>query len=332
MRGGLQTIASCLGVCLVAASARAQNPVDLSVQNCAFDHSELDRLIRLELSSVLTDTRIGERYGVGIVCHPRTIEIHLTDPLTTKTLERTLLAPSRADAEPERLVALSVAQLYRASWLELAAEPARDASTLSPLPPARKPSRPRVELESAARAARASLPQRSAALIPFVSAGARRRWGNDAIFLPNLELGVSFSPHAERSFWVSVVAGFEQATIQRATGNLHAEVEHVGIAAAQKLTQYGAWLTFGEIELGATRASISGRDVDEGYRANTISGFGAHASLAVALTLSIDSLQCDLLLRGGALYGTPPARVAGGRGLALDGAYAEPALRVGYIF
>ncbi len=130
-----------------ADAAHAGGSVHVEIEGCSLQTAEVTRLVQLELGSVLAAGADASDYRVTIRCSGPDLSISLFDPLTQKSLARTTLAPPPSQPEPERLVALTVAQLYRAAWLELA------AADPPPLSPADPRTRPPEEIASARREA-----------------------------------------------------------------------------------------------------------------------------------------------------------------------------------
>jgi len=110
---------------LALASARAAAPddtrdsVDVDAERCAaIDPDEVQRLLALELVAVTQEIRVGPPLHVELACTGTTLTIAVFDPLTGKQLQRDLPMPA-PDQGRERVIALAIAQLFAASWLEL---------------------------------------------------------------------------------------------------------------------------------------------------------------------------------------------------------------------
>ncbi len=109
---------------IVAAAALwlASAPTDavlVDAPTCpGLDADEVQRLVRLELAAVTQEIREGPPLQVVLLCQADQLEISVTDPLTSKRLERTVPAPDPAPGRA-RVVALAISQLFAASWLEL---------------------------------------------------------------------------------------------------------------------------------------------------------------------------------------------------------------------
>lgn len=319
-----------LALALGATRADADESINVTVEGCQLDASELERLVKLELVSVL-DGNAGGGYAVAMRCHGGHVHIRLRDPLTSKGLERSVLAPPVSQAEPERLLALTVAQLYRASWLELSAEP------VSPLPIADVVPRPAKELASAQKTAVATMrappskpegPPKRGSVSALV--GGRVRAADTPILLPSVGLEGSWMPTGEL-FWVIAATGFEWAAVTRDTGTLNTLLLRAGAGLGVEPLVSGPWSGFGELTGGVAIARISGADLAPGYESNVALGAGFEGSLGVGVAARVDVIRFELIGRVGLLYGTPAAIVSGDEDLSLDGVSGGLDLRVRWM-
>jgi hypothetical protein len=109
-----------VGVLVALFGAAPESPLQVTAPTCpAIDPAEVQRLVVLELVAVTQEIREGPPLRVELGCaRSNVLTIAVTDPLTSKTLERTIPAPADEPGQ-ERVVALAIAQLFAASWLEL---------------------------------------------------------------------------------------------------------------------------------------------------------------------------------------------------------------------
>ena len=111
--------------CLLAAGpalAADGLPISLEVDPCVpGDHEQFERLLLLELgTSTTTQPDAGANATqVAITCVDDGISLRVVDPITRKTMHRTLQAAQLNQPGSERLLALSVAEFVLASWVEL---------------------------------------------------------------------------------------------------------------------------------------------------------------------------------------------------------------------
>jgi hypothetical protein len=328
--------ASHLALIAVALAVGAAHPEEASAQTwvdapgCPVDASLLSRLVRIELASVVDAAADPGRFVVSLRCVGREVKVALADPLTSKSLERVVLAPQPDEPEPERLLALTVAQLYRASWLELTAR----SSEPAPLPPAVPPAANPVVLESARQLVSGWMPPlEPVPLRDFslaVSGGLRARRLQEATLLPEVELTGSWAPTGEW-FWFSVLAGIEAGSQRRAGGTLDVILGRFSGAIAIEPFAWGPWSGFGELTWGAALLGVSTSDVAEGYQGGSVFGAGFDGSLALGAAARVDPLRFELLGRFGVLEGTPTAIVLEDDDLNLDGTWAGLELRVRWV-
>jgi hypothetical protein len=112
----------------------ARDSVLVDASRCtSIDATEVQRLLALELVAVTQEIRVGPPLSVDLACPDATLTIEVSDPLTGKRLERDLPMPA-ADEGRERVIALAIAQLFAASWLELLLPSEPDTDTPPPKP------------------------------------------------------------------------------------------------------------------------------------------------------------------------------------------------------
>ncbi|MBL8742014.1 MAG: hypothetical protein JNK04_12995 [Myxococcales bacterium] len=317
-------------VALASTPALGEEPISVRVDGCTLRSSELERLVKLELASVL-DAGAAGGYVVAIRCEADEVQIALRDPLTKKGLERTVVAPPSSQPEPERLLALTIAQLYRASWLELAAEPT------APLDSPPTVERPVAELAKAREAAVGSLPVRvpppSAVRPSFaslgVSVGGRVRASDAPVLLPSLDLRASWLPTGEL-VWLSLATAAEWANVTRASGSLSALVLRGDLGVGIEPLVSGPWSGFAEVEGGIAVTRIAG-DAEPGYWEDTALGPGFEGSLGLGAAARVDAIRFELLARVGFLHGTPAGIVSDDADLSLDGVSGGLDLRVRWM-
>lgn len=111
-----------LGALGAAVPARAEPPmVSTVVDPCVpVERVQLDKLLAIELGMSVESA--GAEPGptqVHVGCVAEGIELTLEDGVTRKTMRRVLPAESFRDASSTRLLALAIAELTVASWIEL---------------------------------------------------------------------------------------------------------------------------------------------------------------------------------------------------------------------
>ncbi len=330
MRLGHCRSAILAAVLLASAPVFADERIAVTVDSCSLSSGELERLVKLELSSVL-ETSASGGYAVAIRCEAGEVHIALRDPLTKKGLERTVVAPPASQPEPERLIALTIAQLYRASWLELAAEPA------APLASPPEVGRPVAELAKARKAAVERLPTREP-IAPIaerpraslgVSAGERVRARDTPLLLPSVDLRATWLPTGEL-VWLSVATAVEWANVGRTSGSLSTLLLRGDVGVGIEPLVSGPWSGFAEVEGGVAVTRIAGEAL-AGYRADTALGPGFEGSIGIGAAARVDVIRFELVGRVGLLHGTPAGLVAADEDLSLDGISGGLDLRVRWM-
>jgi hypothetical protein len=322
------TLRYVLGVAAVAATwAVAEEAsaasIDVAVAGCDWRVDELERLVRLELSSVLLASGPAPAYRVTIECSADRVHIQLDDPLTGKRLERAVAAPPADQPEPERVVALTVAQLYRASWLELVVEDD------PPLAPADHVEASSEALESARRAVLPTLERARSephAWSVGLGGGVQLRHLQAPVVLPRIEAQVAWWP--ARRVWLFVGGGAEWASPERATGIVEALVVRGTAGIGVEPLARGDWSGFAELETGAAYTRFEGSDVPDGFETGSVSGAGFDGSVALGACLTVETLRIELLGRLGVLAWTPAGLVDGDDDVTLDGAWTGAHLRL----
>ena len=105
--------------------------VKLTIDECvAVPPAEVKKIVAVELGALLVDegsplTGEGARDTtiVLVSCSGKTIALHVDDPVTGKSLERSIDLSAEVPKARPRLVALAIVELVSASWTELEANP-----------------------------------------------------------------------------------------------------------------------------------------------------------------------------------------------------------------
>lgn len=120
--------------------------VDVDIDPCVpVNPDAVRRIVHIELA---TSTSSGTSVTPVLVrCSNTHVVLHVTDPLTGKSLDREIDAAAFAGPSSSRLLALAIVELVSASWVELVVTPTPVvAASGPPAPPsARRDARERVE-------------------------------------------------------------------------------------------------------------------------------------------------------------------------------------------
>ena len=324
MRGWLAAALAALGLWIAPRPAGATG-IDLAVEHCSLDYVELSRLVTLELSSVLGSSDGPSQYGVLIRCTPTQIFLRLRDPLTKKYVERSFIAPTPDQPEPERIVALTVAQLYRASWLELVADDEPPLSNPEPEPP-------RAAVDVARDAAQKTLPRNP---LPdrdwslSLGVGVHVRHLSAPIALPHLDVQGGWAPSDGLRLLLS--GGFEAGNVVRQTGSVDASILRAGAGIGIDAVSFAGWVGFAELEAGVAMVRLQGTSVSAGYESDSISSPGLEGSTALGVAWNHPSLRFELATTGGFLMGTPEGLVQDDAPVSLNGIWLGGEVRLSWM-
>ena len=112
-------------------AASAEPKVAVDAVGCGdLDTAELATLLDLELSDMAGAWEEIDAPPVELECGDEDIVIAVTDPITSKRLQRAIPRPDGPLAGRERALALAISQLFVTSWLELLVPAERRAFVL----------------------------------------------------------------------------------------------------------------------------------------------------------------------------------------------------------
>lgn len=323
------------GLLFVTVPARA-SPDDaafvVSLDGCEeIDRALLLSLLELELSDVAPTFRDGGPPFVELQCVGQRLHVRVRDPVTGKSVARTVPRPSGGHGE--RSVALAVSQLFLTSWLELLLpEPSRPAL----------PDRPAGEYAAVARRVRASLAE--APVIPgdaeerappfvvglTVLGGAGVRDVEAPIVTEALSLRLHVSPDVAWGLGVDV--GLDHGAASRERGDVELWLGHVTLGAGATLVREGRFT----LQLGASGGVVWGRlaghPSDAGVRGDAVEGIGARLVATTTASLTLDWLVLSLALDLGVDLGLPVGGVSAEQAVTAGGFFGRGLLGVGVRF
>ncbi len=293
------------------------------MSGCSLDQSELARLVTLELTGVLDASDRTAHYQVQVSCETTSVLIQLDDPLSRKGVQRRVVAPAADQPEPERVIALTVAQLYRAAWLELA------SADSAPLPPT-SPKAPAPTIAAARAVAARKLAWRfEPAWSLGLAGGVRWRHLPAPFMMPHGELRVLNL--ATPPLLLSASLSMEAASIERRRGMVSSRLLGGGFGAGLELFRRRRWFAFSELSVGLAHVQLQGTDVAASYDAGAISSLGVEGSVGLGLGWSGRSVRVELASRAGVLSGTPVGVVDPDGDVTLNGPWLGAELRFGVL-
>lgn len=246
------------------------------------------------------------------------MRIRVDDPVTGKTLERTLPMPTESKGR-ERTMALAISQLFLTSWLELLSPAPKEV----PVPVTQAP----PELTSAAHdAARTVVTPRRTEVDLGAAIGLRRR-----------DFGAAFS-----TFAPSVRATFALPSALRFVFDAGLQLARRCAAPApsprcrpRSSWESGARHVVGVLALDATLfvggrwTRLDGRIDDPAFEARGASGGSLEALIAVGPTLRLGPVRLGAEVLAGRTFSTLRANVVGEREVSFGGFFAGAGLFLG---
>jgi hypothetical protein len=232
-RPGIHLAALVAVLGLVARTAGAAPNVELG--GCpGLDDDAIARHLADELRAMSVGLDRLEAPPIHIDCTQGSLRVEVRDPLTGKTLMRTVPAPRTDDPAADRMVALAVSELFLSSWLELLL-PADERAP----PPAPRASSA-VPVSSVERVARKAVARSAVRVAASLLGGAGVRDMHAAY--PTLRVGLRAGPAFERvALFLGV--GFETGHAQRRLGDVSTQGITLGLG--------GRWRP-----LGSERAAL----------------------------------------------------------------------------
>jgi hypothetical protein len=318
-----------ISIMLAVIAASSGQPLHVTAPTCpAIEAAEVQRLVVLELVAVTQEIREGPPLRVELACAQSQLTIAVTDPLTSKTLQRSIPAPPDEPGQ-ERVVALAIAQLFAASWLELLLpegerEPDDPPPVVTPAPATPKaavqaatafaeatttpPLSPRAEL-----AAGVGVRGRSIEALPFAALHVDlevRGWLSPSVGLIG-RLGVDYG-NANRD------AGQVRGLAVLAGGGLGwrwRPRESIGMGGSATLS--GGW------------ARVAGRPGRDDVSGATNQGGTGEVAVAIGPRVFARRFRLDVDAEAGGMLRTPEGLVEGAPSVTMGGLWVGAVLRLG---
>jgi hypothetical protein len=227
---------------LVSAGAFAEDKprVSITVEKCGPRMAdEVGRIAAIELHAtrVPSDESAPDVTRIDVTCEPSdAIALHVTDPLTSKDVARRVSVAGIDERARARTIALAVAELVSASWVELETTPEPIAR---PIP---QRVAPRGHPRRTTKPAPIKLPASTPPVVFQALAGARVFFESRE---PLLGGGAAVEPWLSRAIVLHFDAFVEHASATRRPGDVN--VDTVSTAAA-----IGLGASFGALRLSGT--------------------------------------------------------------------------------
>jgi hypothetical protein len=299
--------------------------VEVSARGCGrLDAHEVARLLHIELLAVTEAIRSGPPLQVELACTVPTMAIAVADPLTGKRLSREVPMPADEPGR-DRVVALAIAQLFAASWLELLMPPPPPPEQAAPTgPPEPEPEPEAVEAARELAYGRVRVRPRSLAfaLAPVVRGRSLQR---DALLTGGgeLDLRAWFGNAA-----VVVRTGVEAGAARRKHGDVRALAILLGIGAAGRVALSRRWQLGGAAIASGGVARLRGTPSQAGVPSDSVTALTGQLALGAGPRLRLPPVAIELDLELGGMLRAPEGLVSGERSVSLGGLWAGAALRV----
>lgn len=121
---------------LAASAGAAEHPlVQIEIDPCVnASRDDVRRLVAIELGSLVADAPGSDQTRVAVGCKETLVELRVDDPITRKSLVRDVDLAETVPRARARLLALAIAELVSASWIELEAIPSPKVPPAGPAP------------------------------------------------------------------------------------------------------------------------------------------------------------------------------------------------------
>ncbi|MBW2732388.1 MAG: hypothetical protein JRH20_08320 [Deltaproteobacteria bacterium] len=300
-----------LSLCLALFSPlnAAANTVSFTLAGCEEIRADkISQLLTLEQTLSLAKLPTRSMPRIAITCGPKETTISLQDPLTRKTVMRSIPSPQSQDVGSERTLAIAASELIVASWMELLLPP-RENTAQSP------------ELAGAQQTIRNALqariePQPTQWSVG-VGVGGRARQLARPFWLWRARLRVAREVLPSWRLFGEATA--ESGRASRTPGHVNALLfgGAVGAAFSLRITQA---LTFeAEAAFGALYTRLAGEASDASVLATHAEGASGEAMTGVGLAWSSKRLRVALALETGVTFPTVAGGVNGDDEVLLSG-------------
>ncbi|UJR82806.1 Hypothetical protein I5071_48710 [Sandaracinus amylolyticus] len=340
-----------MGAALVLAAwtigpARARADLTIAAPSCSeVDLAEVQRLLEVELADVTLAWREVSTPVVLLGCTGDRVRIEITDPITDKSVARTIVWPS---ADRERVLALAIAQLFLTSWLELlidgdavvegapgaeeaeriargAIEEAQTAAppqepVVEPPPPA-----PVVVAPPAVEPPTPPPPPRIDAEISL-EGGTRLRL--DGEHLATASAGLRGAIVIDDSIVAGLRIATEFARTSRTRGDIDVYAGILGIGAAWRTPSLGPLFADLGVWVSGDLLVLEGRPASPDVEGGTTIAIAAEAQLEVAPSLRLGPVVISVPLGLGVIAFAPDGEVTEEPPVIVGGPFFAAALRV----
>jgi hypothetical protein len=303
------------------------SPLRVTAPTCpALDAAEVQRLVVIELMAVTQEIREGPPLRVELGCTAHDLLITVTDPLTAKTLERSVPAP-RDEPGRERVVALAIAQLFAASWLELLLPVAAEDEEVIVLEP--EVGVPRQAVSAATEFADEKVTPAFRPRTELAAGVGVRGRAIEAVPFAAAHVDVEVRGWFSRTVGVLARVGFDYGNANRTAGQVRgmAVLAGGGLAWRWRPREYVG--LGGSATLAGGWARVAGRPSGGDVRGATNQGGTGQLAAGIGPRVFARRFRLDFDAEVGGMLRTPEGLVVGGPSVTMGGLWVGAALRLG---
>jgi hypothetical protein len=308
--------------------------VKLTIDECvAVPAADVKKIVAVELGALLVDDASSGAGGpdardttvVVVTCSGKTIALRVDDPVTGKSLERSIDLSSEVPKARPRLVALAIVELVSASWTELEANP--------------KPKVPAVTATASSAAKDAAkdsvrthflAPIEPSSSLRLVAIAGRRTFFPRTGPTTSLGLRIGDDRGALGFLGWSVDLQGEHASVPVALGGVAVDTVSASFAAVA-FHRISSFTLRGGIGLRLGAARITGETSDSvRIEGSSLAGFFAAPLALVSVSYSpVAPLVLEASAEGGAVVAPVRGHVAGERDVGIAGGFFGAMIGVG---
>lgn len=301
-------------------------PVRVAAPTCPdLNPAEVQRLVTLELEAVTQQVREGPPLRVELSCNESRLRIAVTDPVTDKHLQREVPAPADEPGQ-ERVVALAIAQLFAASWLELLL--AKPIDEEEPNPVSASPGTSEHVVEAARRVAEDATAVERRDVELAVGGGVR---GRSLQARPFAALHTDVELRGWLTPAVALVGrvGFDYGQADRNRGQVQGYAVMVGGGFGWRWRPRPVIALGGTAVLAAGWARLQGRTDEPTVPTRHNQGATGELTVGIGPRLFARRFRLDLDGEIGAMLRTPEGLVTREQAVSMGGLYVGAVLRLG---
>jgi hypothetical protein len=313
-----------VSACLIATPARA-GALMVTANACpSLDASEVERILKLELSQVSDLWADAPPLRVELACEGNTLHATAIDTLTDKRLSRDVALGRVKDRD--RTVALLVSQLFLTSWTELMLKERPPTAPTAAAEPAKKPDVAQAAEALARRAMtnEATWGFAAAALVgPRVHVAGPRLVGSHGALRPGVWLGGRASMFLE--------IGYERGSTTRSRGDVGFTIATLAAGVGTSLPLVRRLALDAHVSAGASLVDVRGEPVGPSVVGASASGVVGDLALGLGPSLHLGGgMHLALELAAGERLPAATARVAGDDDVRVGGPWVGASLVLGY--